>query len=189
VKDKFQNIKDYYKKIGDNIDIPIILQNAPPPLGSAMSVSNIANIVEEIPLVNYVKEENMPCGQRISQLSEIISTELIGVFGGAGGRFMMDELNRGAIGVMPACELTEIHVKIYQLFDSGKYDEARTVFNRLLPLLNFQSVFRMAMTKEILVLRDIVSCSKVRVGGIILDTQDKMELKILLDSIQDLLIT
>ncbi len=32
------------------------------------------------------------------------------VFGGAGARYVLDELSRGAVGTMPACEITEVHV-------------------------------------------------------------------------------
>ena len=77
-------------------------------------MSAIARLVAEVPAVRYVKEETMPCGQRISAL--LATREIgdvphfIGVLGGAGGHYILDELARGALGTMPACELTDIHV-------------------------------------------------------------------------------
>jgi len=188
VKDSLLGIQNYFEKVADRIDLPIVLQNAPTPLGSAQSVEAVLQILEAIPQIKYVKEENMPCGQRISKLSENAPKSLQGVFGGAGGRYMLDELTRGAIGAMPACELTEIHVEIYNHFINEDPETARQLFYRLLPLLNFQAVFRMAMTKEVLRYRGIIEYTHVRVGNIALDEMDREELITLLNDINDLLL-
>lgn len=170
-------------------DIPIIFQNAPPPMGPGLPVELICRIVEEIGQIRYIKEETLPSGQRISQfIAESIPT-LIGIFGGAGGRFIMDELNRGAIGSMPACEFTEIHRRIVDLYQDRKISEARTVYNRLLPLLNFESVFRAAATKEILARRGIIESARHRHTCPSLDDADKQELDAILSGIEDLWIT
>lgn len=170
-------------------DIPIILQNAPPPMGPGLAVELMCRIVKNIAQIQYIKEETLPSGERISQfIAESIPT-LVGIFGGAGGRFIMDELNRGVIGSMPACEFTEIHRKIFDLYRDGKKSEARTVYNRLLPLLNFESVFRAAATKEILARRGIIESARHRHTCPSLDDADKQELDAILLDIEDLWIT
>ena len=102
----------------------------------------------------------MPCGQRISTLlaaREIRDApHFTGVLGGAGGRYILDELARGALGTMPACELTDIHVTMVAAWRAGNTGFARTLYNRSLPLLNFQAVFRWAMTKEVLKRRGVI---------------------------------
>ena len=188
IKESFTGIKTYYREISDAINIPIVLQNAPAPLGSSLSVENVLSLVEEIPRIEFIKEENIPCGQRITHILDKTPSGLKGVFGGAGGRYMIDELNRGCFGVMPACELTEVHVIIYNWFKEGQKAKARSLYNRLLPLLNFQAVFRMAMTKEVLLKRNIISCALVRTGATVLDTIDRSELYEMLAEIDDLLI-
>ena len=65
---------------------------------------------------------------------------------------------------------------------------ARTLYNRSLPLLNFQAVFRWAMTKEVLRRRGIIDCAHVRAPGPRLDARDQVELGIMLDEIADLLV-
>jgi 4-hydroxy-tetrahydrodipicolinate synthase len=160
--------------------LPIILQNAPPPLGSALAITTIAEIARKVSRIQYVKEETVPCGQRISNLLAE-RTGLIGVFGGAGGRFVLDELARGALGSMPACEFTAIHVDIYERFRAGDRAGARQLFNRLLPLLNFESVFRTAATKHILHDMGIIASRCYRDHNPELDESDRSELALILE--------
>ena len=84
----------------------MILQNAPAPAGCALSPERVAEIVVGTPGVEYVKEEVLPCGQRMTRVLALATRNLRGVFGGAGGRYITDELARGACGTMPACELS-----------------------------------------------------------------------------------
>ncbi|HZJ10149.1 MAG TPA: dihydrodipicolinate synthase family protein, partial [Trueperaceae bacterium] len=170
------------------IDLPLILQNAPPPLGSAYGPDAIKDLIVKVPQIRYVKEETSPGGQRITRLLDDPPAALAGVFGGAGGRFIMDELNRGAIGAMPASEITEVHVRIFELYRQGDVADARALYNRSLPLLTFQSVFRMDMTKEVLRRRGVIDSTHVRVGAVPLDAADQAELSTLLAEIEDLLL-
>jgi len=182
---------DYYRSLAAATEVPIMLQNAPPPAGAGFDMSAIARVVSEVPAVRYVKEETMPCGQHISALlatREIgDAPHFIGVLGGAGGRYILDELARGALGTMPACELTDIHVTMVAAWHAGNRAFARTLYNRSLPLLNFQAVFRWAMTKEVLKRRGVIVGAHVRAQGPRLDRQDEAELGIMLAEISDLL--
>jgi 4-hydroxy-tetrahydrodipicolinate synthase len=188
VKDNGVAIRRTFEAVAGSVDLPIVLQNAPAPLGSAQSIEAVLDLCRAIPAITYVKEENLPCGQRISQLLAGAPPTLQGVFGGAGGRYLLDELNRGAIGTMPACELTEIHVLIYRKWQEGDRAEARRLFNRMLPILNFQTVFRMAMTKEVLKRRGLIESAHVRVGNQSMDELDLQELDQLLAEIDDLVL-
>jgi len=73
------------------------------------------------------------------------------------------------------------------LHRSGDVAGVRRWFDRMLPLLNFQAVFRMAMTKEVLRRRGIISATHVRAAGPSLDEGDVRELEQLLADIADLL--
>lgn len=118
----------------------------------------------------------MPCGQRISELLALAPASLKGIFGGAGGRYITDELARGAVGTMPAAELTDQHALLWQAHLVGDRAEVRRLYNRMLPLLNFQAVFRMAMTKEVLRRRGVIASTFVRAAGPVLDAGDHREL-------------
>jgi 4-hydroxy-tetrahydrodipicolinate synthase len=54
----------------------------------------------------------------------------------------------------------------------------------MLPLLNFQAVFRMAMTKEVLRRRGVINSTHVRAAGPKLDAGDLVELDALLNDLK-----
>lgn len=168
-------------------DVPLMLQNAPPPAGSGLPVSVVLDVARAVPQVAYVKEEALPAGARISQTLAGAPATLRGVFGGAGGRYITDELARGAVGTMPACELAELHVALVRAHRAGDRAAVRRWFNRTLPLLNFQAVFRMAMTKETLRRRGIIAQAHRRAGGPELDPGDHRELGEMLAELVDVL--
>ena len=188
VKERSTVIQEHFGKVAEAVDLPIIMQNSPAFLGSAQSTEDVLQLLNQLPQIRYVKEENLPCGQRITRLLGEAPTSLLGVFGGAGGRYLIDEINRGAIGAMPACELTEIHTAIFNHFAKGDRAGARNLYNRSLPLLNLQAVFRMSMTKAVLYHRGIIEDTRVRAGGILLDEFDQNELKLMLGEVEDLLL-
>jgi len=179
-------IRDYYEQVAA-AGLPVILQNAPPPAGCALSADDVIGLVRAIDGIRYVKEETLPCGQRITRILAAQPRNLAGVFGGAGGRYITDELARGACGTMPACELTDMHARQFERHRAGDVAGVRALYYRMLPLLNFQAVFRMAMTKEVLRLRGIISSTHVRATGPQMDAGDHVELRALLNDIADLL--
>lgn len=178
-------IADYYRRIA-TVGVPIILQNAPPPAGCALSPAEVTDLARANAAIRYVKEEAAPCGQRITQILAARVPTLDGVFGGAGGRYITDELARGACGTMPACELTDLHARQFALHRAGDAAGVRRLFDRMLPLLNFQAVFRMAMTKEVLRRRGILASTHVRAAGPRLDAGDMIELDAILAGLTDL---
>ena len=80
-----------------------------------------------------------------------------------------------------------MHVALIAAHRAGDRAGVRRLFNRMLPLLNFQAVFRMAMTKETLRRRGIIASAGKRAAGPELDAGDQRELSELLAEVADLL--
>lgn len=177
----------FFRASHEGSGIAIMLQNAPPPMGVGLPLEQVAEIVRAVPGIRYVKEEAQPSGQRITRLAELSGTTLDAIFGGAGGRYVIDELTRGARGTMPACEITELHVAMLDAFDAGRSDAARELFERTLPLLNMQAIFRWRLTKAVLQWRGLIDSAYVRAPGPALDRWDRVELEALLGRLADLL--
>lgn len=140
----------------------IILQNAPAPTGAGLGAQAIIEIAASIPAITYIKEETLPSGPAITALRAAAVPSVQGVFGGGGARYIIDELDRGACGAMPAVELTDLHVALWKAYASGDRTEARKLYRLSLPLLVAQAIYRMRLTKHVLARRGIADAPQVR---------------------------
>jgi 4-hydroxy-tetrahydrodipicolinate synthase len=176
----------FFQAVAAATSLPIMLQNAPQPMGAGLSPETVAEIAAAVPAIRYVKEETLPCGQNLTRILAASAGRLDGVFGGAGARYLMDEVARGAAGTMPAAELTDVHVAIMQAHRAGNASGARRLYSRTLPLLLFQQTFRVRMTKAVLAARGLLASTFARAAGPRLDAGDERELAALIDEAQDL---
>jgi len=159
--------------------VGIMLQNAPAPNGAGLAPEKVAAVAADVPAIRYVKEETLPCGQHVTRIlaaAKGLANGLDGVMGGAGARFILDELARGACGTMPALELADAHVALWKAWQRGDRAEARRIYNATLPLLAFQMTFRVRATKEVLKRRGLLEHTGARASGPILDEGDLAEI-------------
>lgn len=166
----------------------LMLQNVPLPVGAGLDPQVLLEILAAVPSIRYVKEETLPSGQRLSVLRAKAPANLLGVFGGAGGRYITDELRRGAAGTMPAIELAEVHTALFKAHREGDADRVRALFTRMLPVLNVQAVFRWSLTKYVLKKRGLVTHAHQRMPGPLLDAKDMADVDAFLADIDDLLL-
>jgi dihydrodipicolinate synthase/N-acetylneuraminate lyase len=153
---------DYFKAVGEAAELPVILQNAPPPFALGMGVDTLLDILRQVPGVQYLKEERPPAGHYISIAAEAAGDRLLGIFGGAGGSYLLSELARGANGCMPSAAATDVLVAVFEAFTAGDCTSARDLYDRVLPLLNLEMSVLMAVSKEILRRRRVFTQVVVR---------------------------
>lgn len=156
--------------------LAIMLQNAPAPNGAGLPPEGVAAVAAGVPAIRYVKEETLPCGQHVTRILAAANGTLDGVMGGAGARFVLDELARGANGTMPALELADAHVAMWRAWERGDRAEARRLYTMTLPLLLFQMTFRVRATKEVLRRRGLLEHTGARAAGPTLDEGDLAEI-------------
>jgi 4-hydroxy-tetrahydrodipicolinate synthase len=181
---------EFFSRVADAVpDTAIMLQNVPAPVGAGLDPDVLLEILTAVPSIRYIKEETLPSGQRLSTIRRSAPETLRGVFGGAGGRYITDELRRGACGTMPAVELAEVHVALFQAHRTGQSDQVRELFTRMLPILNVQAVFRWSLTKYVLHRRGLIQCRVQRAKGPLLDAADATDVDSFLHDIDDLLIS
>jgi 4-hydroxy-tetrahydrodipicolinate synthase len=155
--------REFFARITAELtDVEVILQNAPSPIGAGLNADAIASLVEANPAITYTKEETLPSGPVITALRAKEILQLKGVLGGGGARYIIDELNRGALGALPAVELTDLHVAIYEAHTAGDFERARELYRYSLPLLGCQMIYRMRLTKYVLKQRGITDRQHVR---------------------------
>ncbi len=168
--------------------LPVWIQHYPGPGGTAMSPELLARLMTEVPGVDWLKEESAHAPQVMTRVMELAGDRLRGVMGGMGGRYLLDEATRGACGTMPACEVVDVHVRVWQAIARGDREEARRIHTRLLPLLNFEAMYGYPVWKGVLVRRGVIAAARTRVpGAAVLDERSEQELDRLLADLADLL--
>ena len=176
----------YYEALSAAVDIPICIQNHDAPMGTPMSSELLARMCEEISHVEYIKEEALPEPRRISLTRAAAGSACKGIFGGQGAIYLLDEYRRGAAGNMPCCHTTDVLVRIWDSLEAGDETAARTLFNQILPLINFERLLSMAVYKEVMFRRGIIATPVVRMPGGSLDRQDMAELDSILAGVEPL---
>lgn len=155
--------------------LSVMIQNAPALSGSALPPAEVATLLASHECIEYVKEEAPPILQRLSQVISAAGETCKGVFGGANGLYLIDELDRGACGNMPAGGFIDVQVKIYNLYAAGKRDDAEALHLRALPLLLQASVYGSSLHKYMLWRRGVINAPYARdPQRIALDAHDEM---------------
>jgi len=177
----------YYAALNEVLSIPICIQNHDPPGGTRMAPELVARLVNELEHVIYVKEETFPPQQAISAEIARCGEQLRGVMGGIAGRYLLDEYQRGACGTMPACEVADVHVQVWEALEAGDDRHARDVMDRLLPLLNYEAMYGAVVYKEVLRRRGVIRSSYLRSHlGNPLDADNARELDAILANLAPL---
>jgi 4-hydroxy-tetrahydrodipicolinate synthase len=179
----------YFSALAEAVpDLPLMLQNVPPPAGAGLEPEVLLEILAAVPAIRYIKEESLPSGQRLTRVRTHAPGSLLGVLGGAGGRYITDELRRGACGTMPAIELAEVHVALFKAHRAGDAAGVRRLFTRMLPILNVQAVFRWSLTKHVLHRRGLIADQHQRQAGPLLDALNRQDVDAFLGDLDDLLL-
>jgi 4-hydroxy-tetrahydrodipicolinate synthase len=90
------------------------------------------------------------------------SARLRGVFGGTAGLYLPSELARGAVGCMPSAAIPDVLVDVYRAYADGDAARARTIHERVLPLLTLEMSVLMAVSKEVLRRRGVFATPIMR---------------------------
>jgi len=155
------DLREYYRALAQ-FERPLIIQNAPAPIGTPLSPRELVELLATEDNILYIKEETNPILQHISQIIALDSGNCAGVFGGANGTYLVDELKRGACGNMPAGGLVDVQVQIYNLYRAGNIERAERISYRLLPLLNYATVYGVSFHKYVMWRRGVLNSPFVR---------------------------
>lgn len=168
---------DFYAEVAAAIDVPIVIHDYPASFGTVLSAPLIARMAKEIPGVSRLKLEDPPVLQKLSKLRELAGDRLA-IFGGLGGEYFLEELQRGANGIMTGFAFPEILVTIQERFDAGDHAGAAEAFDRYMPLIRyeFQPKIGLALRKHIYRRRGAIATTAVRKPGGSLDAATEAEL-------------
>jgi 4-hydroxy-tetrahydrodipicolinate synthase len=161
-------IFDYYQQISAAAQMPIFIQNYGPPVGTDMSAEFLLELCRKIEYVEYIKEETAPTTIKTTAVLKANDGSCEGVFGGAGGRYLIEEYRRGSSGNMPGCHVTDVVVAFWNTLEAGDEKRAMYIYKEMAPLFFFERQLP-GCYKEVLYRRGIVDCPLKRNGPMPLD--------------------
>jgi dihydrodipicolinate synthase/N-acetylneuraminate lyase len=176
----------YYGAIAEAAQLPVFIQNYGPPVGTDMSAALLLRLCREIGAVEYVKEETVPSTIKLTQLQEQNDGGCKGVFGGAGGRYLIEEYRRGSAGNMPGCHVTDVVVALWTALEEGDEGRALAIYKEMAPLFFFEHQLP-GCYKEVLYRRGVIACPLKRNGEMPLDAIASRYLDELLAALQPLM--
>jgi 2-keto-3-deoxy-L-arabinonate dehydratase len=131
-------IASFFQAVADAIDIPIMVQDAPVS-GVALSVELLARLARTIPQLAYFKIEMPGAAGKLRALIEAAGDAIDGPFDGEESITLLPDLDAGATGTMPSALMPDALRSIVDSFRSGQRDAAIAMYERWLPLINYEN--------------------------------------------------
>lgn len=169
---------DYYKAVADAVKIPVVIHDFPDSFGTEIRPEVVARLGREGG-VHMIKMEEPPVGQKISRIRELVPDADMAIFGGLGGVYFLEELQRGAVGTMTGFAFPEILVAIYERYASGDHAGAAAIFDRYCPLIRyeFQPKIGLALRKYVYQRRGAIKSHALRAPAMRIDPVTAAELE------------
>jgi 2-keto-3-deoxy-L-arabinonate dehydratase len=164
-------LASYYARIAEVSRLPIMLQDAPQLTGVPMSPALWARMAEATPGLRYIKAEGTPQGPTISEALRLCG-DRVGVFCGWGGLSLLDALERGAIGNMPAPNFTRFFADVQRFWEAGDREHAEQLFDRGVPFVmwTMQSIDHSVTAAKVeLHRRGVIASPRLRQPALTLD--------------------
>ncbi len=131
-------VAEYFRQIAAAIDIPIMVQDAPMS-GTALSAPFLAKLATELPGLAYFKIESAGAAGKLRELIALAGDAIDGPFDGEEGITLMADLDAGATGTMPSAMIPDVLGAVVRHHLGGRRDEAVALYERHLPLINFEN--------------------------------------------------
>ncbi|HZT34044.1 MAG TPA: dihydrodipicolinate synthase family protein [Bryobacteraceae bacterium] len=161
-------IFDYYRRLAAAARLPVFVQNHDAPAGTDLPAEFLIRLCREIEHVCYVKEETTPTTFKMTALLQGAGEACRGVFGGAGGRYLIEEHRRGCCGQMPGCHVTDVVVALWNALETGDHTHAMHIYKEMAPLFFFETQLN-GSYKEVLYRRGVIACPLKRNGPMPMD--------------------
>lgn len=131
-------IHEFYARVSDAIEIPIMIQDAPAS-GTVLSAPFLARMAREIEQVSYFKIETPGAANKLRELIRLAGDAAEGPWDGEEGITLLADLNAGATGSMTGGGFPDGIRTIVDAHREGRLDEAFAAYQRWLPLINHEN--------------------------------------------------
>jgi 4-hydroxy-tetrahydrodipicolinate synthase len=178
-------IFNYYRKVAEAARLPVFVQDHDAPAGTPMTVDFLVRLCRELEYVKYIKEEALPSTGKTTAILAGAQGVCKGVFGGAGGRYLVEEHMRGCAGQMPGCHVTDVVVALWNALEARDDAKAMHIYKELAPLFFVETLG--VNYKDVLVRRGVIASAFRRNSITQLDSISSKYLDRILKDLQPLM--
>jgi 2-keto-3-deoxy-L-arabinonate dehydratase len=129
---------EYFRRVTDAIDIPVMVQDAPLS-ATPLPVTLLVDLVKQVPQVRYAKIEVPQAADKLHALVSELGALLPGPFDGEESVTLIPDLDAGAKGTMPSSMVPAELGQIVRAYRSGDRPAAVRAWEELLPLIHFEN--------------------------------------------------
>jgi 4-hydroxy-tetrahydrodipicolinate synthase len=172
-------VKNYYQRIIEAVDITVIVQDASNYLGAPSELDTYVELIDKYgdERVQF-KPEAKPVKERLAQLNKI-SNNRARVFEGQGGIDLLDTHPLGVKGTMPGAEVPWAIVGLWNALEKKDLSTAKAIHTPLAKLISYQTTLDayVAVEKYLLVKQGVfVNTNQRGPVGFKLDVQTKSKI-------------
>jgi dihydrodipicolinate synthase/N-acetylneuraminate lyase len=131
-------IYDFFARLSDAIDIPIMVQDAPVS-GTAMSAQFLARMAMEIKNLAYFKIETTGAASKLRELIRLGGEAIEGPWDGEEAITLLPDLHAGATGAMTGGAFPDGIRQIMDAWTTGDHEGATIAYGKWLPLINYEN--------------------------------------------------
>jgi 2-keto-3-deoxy-L-arabinonate dehydratase len=131
-------IYEFYARVSDAVDIPIMIQDAPAS-GTVLSAAFLARMAREIEQVSYFKIETPGAANKLRELIRLAGDAVEGPWDGEEAITLLADLNAGATGSMTGGGFPDGIRQVLVAHREGRTDDAFLLYQKWLPLINHEN--------------------------------------------------
>jgi 4-hydroxy-tetrahydrodipicolinate synthase/2-keto-3-deoxy-L-arabinonate dehydratase len=131
-------IHEFYARLSDAVDIPIMIQDAPA-AGTPLSAPFLARMAREIEHVAYFKIETAGAAAKLRELIRLGGDAIEGPWDGEEAITLFPDLEAGATGSMTGGGFPDGIRPIIEAHRTGDRDKAFALYQQWLPLINYEN--------------------------------------------------
>jgi 4-hydroxy-tetrahydrodipicolinate synthase len=172
----------HFGAVADASGVPVLIQDSPQVTGVTLDVPTLAAIAKANPLVAAVKSEIPGAGEKASA----IRAEGLELIAGWGGLNYLEQIDRGAAGCFPGCDLGPAMGAIDRHARAGDRGAAQELYRRVLPFLSLATAsleLLLLTAKRHMRRRGIFSTESLRAPARVLDPRESRTVDALLDEL------
>jgi 4-hydroxy-tetrahydrodipicolinate synthase len=133
-----EQVAGFFQRVSDAVDIPIMIQDAPV-AGTPLSAAALARMAREIEHVAYFKIETAGAASKLRDLIALGGEAVEGPWDGEEAITLLPDLDAGATGSMTGGGFADGLRPIIEAHRAGRRDEAYRLYERWLPLINYEN--------------------------------------------------